>query len=96
MIFEGFKTLENAAMCAISISDSERTRTAVCQNRMELSSCEGYLFDLRYPVVFVEWNKLPKNKTEDPRRAMITLKGIVGTANRYGGTLAAVIKGGAR
>ena len=95
MIFEGFPNLENAAMCAISISVSERTRTAVCQNRMELSSYEGYLFDLRFPVVFVERNKLPKNKT-DAKRAMITIKGIVGTANRYGGTLAAVIRGGAQ
>jgi len=61
---------------------------------MELSSCEGYLFELKYPVVHVEWKRIPKNKTEDPKRAIITLKGIVGTANRYGGTLAAVIRGG--
>ena len=96
MIFEGFPTLEKAAMCAKSISHPERRRTAVCENRMELSSCEGFLFDLRFPVVFVEWKKNPTSKTEDAKRAELSLKSIIETANRYGGTLAAVIRGGAQ
>ena len=96
MIFEGFSSLENAAMCAKSISHPERRRTAVCENRTELSLCEGYLFELSYPVVFVEWKKIPTNKTEDAKRAELSLKSIIETANRYGGTLAAVIRGGAQ
>ena len=94
MIFEGFPTLENAAMCAKSISHPERRRTMVCENRTELSACEGYLFELRYPVVYVAWKKIPTNKTEDAKRAELSLKSIIGTANRYGGTLAAIIRGG--
>jgi hypothetical protein len=96
MIFEGFSSLENAALCAKSISHPERRRTMVCENRIELSECEGYLFDLAYPVVFVEWKKIPTNKNEDAKRAELSLKSIIGTANRYGGTLAAVIRGGAQ